>query len=38
MKSNTELAALQLEFRAHSLPLDSFKNFLVKLKVTFFIH
>ncbi|KAI6240064.1 hypothetical protein M3Y99_00490800 [Aphelenchoides fujianensis] len=32
MKLNRNLAALQQEFRANSLPLDTFNNFLVKLK------
>ncbi|WKX99576.1 hypothetical protein Q1695_014450 [Nippostrongylus brasiliensis] len=32
LKLNRELAALEQEFRAKGLPLDTFKNFLVKMK------
>lgn len=33
LKFNKELAGLQQEFRANSLPLDTFNGYLAKLKV-----
>lgn len=33
MKINTELANLELEFKKQGLGLDTFKNFLTKIRV-----
>lgn len=37
LKINRELADVEQEFRAQGLPLDTFKNFLQKLKVSVFL-